>query len=160
LPLANTPRVYLLPVGADVLRSPTNDDFTTREWQVVDQALPVPFPLAQADLDDPAWIPMNDTLSDPFTDVRHIGAFRAYASDGSTAVDLSETTFDSRLVGRSVWNRKWLLIIPGGTLLSDPNEGLDTFIHGQLLPGGGGERDGNGVSDIQLFFSTYAYTGN
>lgn len=160
LPLANTPRVYLLPVGADVLRSPSDDTFATREWQVVDQALPIPFPLAQSDLDDPAWIPANDTLSDPFTAIRRIGAFRAYASDGSTAVNLAETTYDSRLVGRSVWNRKWLLVIPGGTLLSDPQAGLDTFIHGQLVPGGGGERDGNGVSDIQLFFSTYAYTGN
>ena len=35
-----------------------------------------------------------------------------------------------RLVGRSVWNTKWLLIIPGGTLLSDPNQGLDTLIDG------------------------------
>jgi hypothetical protein len=52
------------------------------------------------------------------------------------------------------------MIIPGGTLLSDPDTGLDTFIHGQLVPDGNGERDGNGVKDIQLFFSTYAYTGN
>ena len=37
---------------------------------------------------------------------------------------------------------------------------LDTFIHGLLVPGGNGERDGNGVKDIQIFFSTYAYTGN
>lgn len=160
LPLTNTPRVYLLPVGADILRSPSDDSFTTREWQIVDQALPVPFPLAESDFDDPNWIPMNDTLSDSFTQIRRIGSYRAYHSDGSGLINLAETTFDSRLVGRSVWNRKWLLIIPGGTLLANPDTGLDTFIHGRLIPGGGGERDGNGVSDIQLFFSTYAYTGN
>lgn len=160
LPLTNTPRVYLVPVGADVLRSPSDDLFTTREWQVVDQALPVPFPLAEADFDDPNWIPINDTLSDSFAKIRRIGSYRAYHSDGSGTPVLAETTFDSRLVGRSVWNRKWLLIIPGGTLLSDPNEGLDTFINGLLIPDGGGERDGNGVSDIEIFFSTYAYTGN
>ena len=42
--LSTTPRIYLIPVGADVMRSPT-DGLTTREWRVVDQALPVPFPL-------------------------------------------------------------------------------------------------------------------
>ena len=34
--LSNTPRVYLIPAGADVLRSPNPSDFTTREWNVVD----------------------------------------------------------------------------------------------------------------------------
>ncbi len=157
LPLSNTPRVYLVPVGADVLRSPSDDLFKTREWQVVDQALPVPFPLGGADLDEPTWIPMNDTLSETFGIIRRIPALRAYHSENIEDFDPSETHLDSRLVGRSVWNRKWLLIIPGGTLLNDPNEGLDTLIHGALLPGG--ERDGNGIDDILMFFMTYAYSG-
>ncbi|RLE17313.1 MAG: hypothetical protein DRJ65_22975, partial [Acidobacteria bacterium] len=74
--------------------------------------------------------------------------------------DDSEIISDSRLIGRSVWNTEWLLIIPGGTLLFDPEEGMDAFIEGQEIPGGGGERDGNGVSDVKLFFQTYAYSGN
>ncbi len=160
LPLSNTPRVYVVPVGADVLRAPSDDLFTTREWQVIDQVIPVPFTLGAADLDDPFWIPSNDTLSESFSKIRRIGTFRAYHTDGVEPVDPEELSTDSRLVGRSVWNRKWLMIIPGATLLADPDEGLDTFIHGQLIPGGGGERDGNGVKDIQIFFSTYAYTGN
>ncbi len=160
LPLSNTPRVYVVPVGADVLRSPSDDLFTTREWQVVDQVIPVPFTLGAADLDDPFWIPMNDTLSDNFASIRRIGTFRAYHTDGIEPVEPDELSTDSRLIGRSVWNRRWLMIIPGATLLADPDEGLDTFIHGQLIPGGGGERDGNGVKDIQIYFSTYAYTGN
>ena len=53
---------------------------------------------------------------------------------------------DTRLVGRSVWNSQWLLIIPGGTLLADPAAGLNAFI--------------NNVEDIKLFFQTYAYSGN
>ena len=53
---------------------------------------------------------------------------------------------DSRLIGRSVWNTRWLLIIPAGTLHSDRQRALDTFI--------------NGVSDIKVFFQTYAYSGN
>jgi hypothetical protein len=160
LPLSNTPRVYLIPVGADVLRAPSDDLFTTREWQVVDQVIPVPFSLGANDLEDPFWIPANDSLSETFSKIRRMGTFRAYHTDGIEPVEPEELSTDSRLVGRSVWNRKWLMIIPGGTLLSDPNEGLDTFIHGQLVPGGNGERDGNGVKDIQIFFSTYAYTGN
>ena len=123
--------------------------------------MPVPFPLGANDLDNPAWIPSNDTLSESFARIRRFGAFRAYHTDGVEPVDPEELSTDSRLVGRSVWNRKWLMIIPGGTLLSTIRTvGLDTFIHGQLVPGGNGERDGNGVKDIQLFFSTYAYTGN
>jgi hypothetical protein len=161
LPLSNTPRIYVVPVGADILRSPSDDLFQTREWQVVDQVIPVPFPLGANDLDNPAWIPSNDTLSESFARIRRMGAFRAYHTDGvDPTVDPDELSTDSRLVGRSVWNAKWLMIIPGATLLSDPDVGLDTFIHGQLVPGGNGERDGNGVKDIQLFFSTYAYTGN
>ena len=52
------------------------------------------------------------------------------------------------------------MIIPGGTLLYDGEEGLDQLISGQLIPGGDGERDGNGISDIKLFFQTYGYSGN
>ena len=50
-------------------------------------------------------------------------------------------------------------IIPGGTFLADPNAGMETFIHGVPIPGGSGERDGNGIDDIRVFFETYAYTG-
>jgi hypothetical protein len=161
LPLSNTPRVYVIPVGADILRAPSDDLFATREWQIVDQVIPVPFQLGANDMEDPFWIPANDTLSESFARIRRMGMFRAYHTDGTDpSVSPDELSTDSRLVGRSVWNRKWLMIIPGGTLLADPDEGLDTFIHGQLVPGGNGERDGNGVKDIQIFFSTYAYTGN
>ena len=46
--LSSTPRVYLVPAGADILRSPTGDGFATREWQVRDQMLPVPFPVGDS----------------------------------------------------------------------------------------------------------------
>ena len=45
-----------------------------------------------------------------------------------------------------------MLIIPGGTLLYDPADGLDTFIEGDGIS--------DGVSDIKIFFKTYAYSGN
>ena len=53
---------------------------------------------------------------------------------------------NSRLIGRSVWNSHWKLVIPGRTLLSDPNAGLDRFI--------------KTVRDVKLYFVTYSYSGN
>jgi hypothetical protein len=142
--LSLTPRVYLVPVGADVLRSPSSLTLETREWRVVDQKIPVPFPIGFQSLNDRTWIPMNDSLSDQFADIRRFSSFRAYHDSG--VFTPAEATTDSRLIGRSVWNSDWMLIIPGGTFLFDPNEGLDTFI--------------DSVSDIKIFFQTYAYSGN
>ena len=42
--------------------------------------------------------------------------------------DTMEVPRSRRLIGRSVWNSKWKLVIPGYTLLNDPEEGLDRFI--------------------------------
>ena len=88
---------------------------------------------------------------------RKFSALRAYHND-SGAVAPGDLVFDTRLVGRSVWNTRWVLIIPGGTLLADAEEGIERFIHGNPLPGGG--RDGNGIKDIKLYFHTYSYSGN
>jgi len=145
LPLSNTPRVYLFPAGADVLRSPDPFNFKTREWQVIDQVLPVPFPIGSNDLETDNWLPLTDTLSGTFGQIRRYGSLLARnLEDGS--FDLTDMITDTRLVGRSVWNTQWVLIIPGGTLLNNANDGLDTFI--------------NGVDDINVFFDTYSYTGN
>ena len=51
-----------------------------------------------------------------------------------------------RLVGRSVWNTGWKLVIPGQALLADPVEGLDRFIRS--------------VGDIQLYVKSYSFSGN
>jgi hypothetical protein len=88
---------------------------------------------------------------------RRIPSMRAYHDSG---FNISEMTMNSRLIGRSVWNGRWLLIIPGGTFLSDPNKGLNQFINGKELATGSGTYDGNGVKDIRLFFLTYSYSGN
>jgi hypothetical protein len=157
LPLSNTPRVYLIPIGADVLRSPAADNFQVREWSVVDQVIPVPFPVGSQDLEDVNWLPSTDTLIGSSTAIRQYASFRAHHF--TEPFDATEIVTDSRLIGRSVWNREWMLVIPGGTFLFDANEGLDTLIHGELIPGGNGERDGNGIKDISLFFNTYSYSG-
>jgi hypothetical protein len=142
--LSQTPRVYLVPVGADVMRSPSGNNLETREWRVVDQKIPVPFPIGFSSLNSSTWIPMNDSLSDTLADIRRFSSFRAYHDSG--VFNPAETITDSRLIGRSVWNTDWMLIIPGGTFLFDPNQGLDTFI--------------NTVGDIKIFYQTYSYSGN
>jgi hypothetical protein len=142
--LALTPRVYLIPVGADIMRSPSGSNLEIREWRVVDQKLPMPFPIGFSTLNDPTFIPIHDTLSDTFADIRRFSSFRAYHDGGF--FNPAQTITDTRLIGRSVWNTDWMLIMPGGTFLADPDQGLDTFI--------------NSVSDILIFFQTYAYSGN
>jgi hypothetical protein len=156
--LTQTPRIYLVPVGEDVLRAPSYYTRDIRTWQVLDQKLPLPFPIVASEMENnPSWIPMVDTIFDEMFQVRRHSDFRAYHDSGY--VNESEMVFDSRLVGRSVWNTRWLLIIPGQNLLYDANEGIDRFIHGPEILGSD-DRSGNGVWDIKLFFHTYAYSGN
>lgn len=161
--LGTTPRVYLVPAGLDIMYVPGSADFATREWNVVDQRIPVPLPVSQSNLRDPSWIPLRDSVNGNIAEIRRYSSFRAYHNAGFTQDQMS---FDSRLVGRSVWNTRWLLIIPGGTFLADQTDGLDTFIYGLKAANGlatdsrGNRRDGNGVSDIKLSFQTYAISGN
>lgn len=147
--LAKTPRVYLVPAGLDILTVPTRLDLQTREWNVVDQSIPVPYQTSAHDLVDPRWIPLTDSLSGPLAEIRRYSSFLAYPYTGETADD--QFAYNTRLIGRSVWNTQWLLIIPGRTLLGDPDEALAAFI---------GREGDPGVSDIRILFQTYGYSGN
>jgi hypothetical protein len=152
--LTTTPRVYLIPVGSDVMREPS-DLGVLREWNIVDQVLPLPFALTSEEFGQRlnGWVPMDQlggTLLEP-----HIRRHRSVAAyhDGSDVVDPGELTYDTSLVARSVWNTRWLLIIPGRFLLpGDPALGVSRFI----------ERDtgGGGVTDIRLAFQTYQYSSS
>ncbi len=141
--LSETPRIYLIPVGTDVMMYPSDTDLGGRMWSVLDQKIPVPYPVKGANLDDHAWRPL-DTLGGTHGELRKFSSFRAYHDSGY--FDESEMTFDTRLVGRSVWNTRWMLIIPGATLKADADAGLDTFVQN--------------ISDIKLFFQTYGFSGN
>ena len=144
--LPETPRIYMIPVGQDVMRyaNSSNPD-TTRSWDVVDQAIPVPFVATSAQLDNAEYIPLIDSLSEGYGSPRQFSSFRAY-HDGSDAVTDGELKFDSRLVGRSVWNTEWMVVIPGINLDADPDAGLQKFI--------------DQITDIKLVFNTYGYSGN
>ncbi len=141
--LSETPRIYLVPVGSDVMMYPSDTELGVRIWDVLDQKVPVPFAVLNTDLDDNTWRPL-DTLGGSEGEIRKFSSFRAYHDSGF--FDQGEMTFDTRLVGRSVWNTRWLLIIPGSTLNADAEAGLDTFIEN--------------ISDIKLFFQTYGFSGN
>lgn len=156
--LQHTPSVYLIPVGIDFLRTPGGDG-GTRQWKIAEQLIPVPFPLANTSVSATNWIPINDTLGNQYYALRRYSALQAYNDGG---YQQSQVTSSSRLVGRSVWNTKWMLIIPAGSLLGDRNEAIQRFIYGSLVNPNGpanGPRDGNGVSDIKISFQTLSYPG-
>jgi hypothetical protein len=143
--LACSPYVYLIPTGADVLRSP--DVGTTRQWKVLDQQLPVPFPLSQGNPGGLDWIPINDTLNNSLAAIRKFDLFLAGISPRPASCPDVGFTGSSRLIGRSVWNTKWMLIIPAGGLGGTTfDEALRRFV--------------NSVSDISIEFKTYSYGGN
>jgi hypothetical protein len=156
LGLINTPRTYLVPLGADIMRSPRVT--STRAWRVAEQVIPTPFPLSQtyvSSLPD-VWVPTFDVNSflGNEAEIRRFSDFRAYHDAGS--FNSAELTTSTRLIGRSVWNTRWWLIIRGRALLNDPDEGLQRFINGALVDG---QRDGQGVKDILITFQTYAIQG-
>jgi len=150
--LVETPRIYLVPAGADVMRVPTVTECKTRQWLLTDQVLPIPFPLSASELGyNRNWLPLLATTigGSDFGRGRRFGDFRAFHDGGS--FNPGEVISNSRLIGRSVWNTRWLLIIPGINLHNDPEKGIDRFIYGTGNPG-------DGVTDVLIFFQTYAYT--
>ena len=155
LSLSSTPYVYLVPVGVDSMRSPPlGDTSAIRSWTVDDVAIPMPFNVGGSDFSDKNLWQSSDSLTEPLFTVRKHQSFRPVSNPGlfspalygSTGTLLRSQFTNNRLVGRSAWNSQWKLVIPGRTLLNNPNEGLDRFMQT--------------VRDIQIHFVTYSYSGN
>lgn len=153
--LAANPYIYLIPVGLDSMRTPPlGDQNAVRTWTVDDVSVPIPFNIGASGFSTAApWL-SSGSLSEPLFSLRKHQAFRPvsageyfsqsiYTSNGG--LQRSQYT-NNRLIGRSVWNTEWKLVIPGSTLLNDPKEGLERFIAS--------------VKDIKLNFVTYSYSGN
>ena len=158
-PFALTPTVYLIPVGDDRMRAPGLADGTALSYRIVDQVVPLPYTVGSAHLDDPDWMPLYDGYTggvDLAARIRKYPSFRAYFGAGGPSADQLDCP---RLVGRSAWNTRWLLIIPAGTLNANRDDALRTFINGKDA-----NRDGtidlSGVSDIRLGLKTYSHSGN
>ena len=143
--LSSTPRVYLVPAGADVLRVSDGALPALRSWNIINQRIPTPFPINSSNLANISYMPSTDSLSGSFAERVRLGDFRAYPSAAGAAVGADQTYFDSRLCGRSVWNTRWLLIIPGITLSGDADAGLKRFA--------------DTVTDIHLQFETLSSQG-
>jgi hypothetical protein len=152
--LAATPYIYLVPVGLDSMRSPAlGDTSEVRTWSVDDVAIPLPFNIGGSEFSSAQLYQSSDSLSEePFV-IRKHQAFRPISSGtlfdpiiyAGVGLKRSQWT-NNRLVGRSVWNSKWKLIIPGETLLNNPDEGLERLLRT--------------LNDIKLHFVTYSYSGN
>jgi subtilisin-like proprotein convertase family protein len=155
LALAATPYIYLIPVGVDSMRSPPLGDTTSiRTWSVDDVAIPMPFNIGASDFSTKQLWQSSDSLTEALFAIRKHQAFRPVSTTsvfsqslyGDTGTLKRSQYTNNRLVGRSVWNSQWKLVIPGRTLLNNPNEGLDRFIQT--------------VTDVKLHFVTYSYSGN
>ena len=160
--LAETPVVYLVPVGYDCLRAPGLADGTYWRYSVVDQVIAAPYNIGSYELDSDMWMPsMNDADwegQDATVKIRKHPSFRAYfnAAGGEPTDDRLDAT---RLIGRSVWNTRWLLVIPAGSMNADREKALSVFINGSDT-NRDGKLDLKPVSDIKIGFRTYSQSGN
>ena len=136
--LAIEPNVYLVPVGSDYMRAPAGNERKLVKWNIVDQVLPLPYSIGSTQLDDVLWISSFsglDGTSDSVATIRRHSTLRVGDDFKST-----------RLVGRSVWNDKWMLVIPASSLNSDRAKALEKFV--------------NGIDDIKLGIKAYSRHGN
>jgi hypothetical protein len=145
--LSATPYAYLIPCGSDFMRTPMGDTGDIRSWQVVDQALPLPYNLGASDFNTTQFFGPNDTFAErPWVTRKH-QAFRMVADPSLyEAGDLPTVYTNARLIGRSVWNSQWKIVIPAHTLLKDEQAGMNHFAAT--------------VNDIKLFLRTYSNSGN
>ena len=145
--LSATPEIYLIPAGVDsMLTPPLGGVDQKRSWLVKDQALPLPINIGASQYSSKQLFTPEGTLNEQLWIPRKHQAFRPVDSAsyfyGTTPAEYT----NSRLVGRSVWNSQWKIVIPAESLLYDKQEGLDRFIRS--------------VSDIKLFLRTYSNSGN
>lgn len=143
--LSTTPRAYLVPVGNDYLRLSSATESGIRAWGVQEQRIPTPFVINEGNLKAPGFIPTLNGVDGGYSELRRHGNFRMYHDNGDPAADDSELILDSRLIGRSVWNSEWMLIIPGAGLHVNPQTGLEALA--------------DNISDIKLHFKTYSHQG-
>ncbi len=159
--LAATPVVYLVPAGVDRMRVPGDLNGTVIDRSVVDQVIPVPYAIGSTALDDIDYTALAagyTGVTEPSAKIRRIPSFRAMTGSADDA-DRANT----RLIGRSAWNTRWLLIIPAGQLLGGNAESrsraLDIFINGADT-NNDGVLEISPVTDIELGLKTYSHAGN
>ncbi len=151
--LSISPRFYLVPAGLDLQYCSDTLYPEARSWNVVSQRIPVPFPVNTSTLGDLNYSPNMDGVDGSYAERIRFGDSRAFITDNGLtgADDMLQSPLtpgwnsSSRLYGRSIWNTRWLLILPGATLSADKDAGLDRFI--------------NTVTDVKLYLETYSNQG-
>ena len=117
-----------------------------RPWNIIDQSLPMPAMVGDYENDD--WMPWDTWVLGPQDAVKR----RHQPSLAAADPDIWPPDISNSLVARSVWNNRWVLIIPGISLSNfDEWEGIDIFING--VP----EQGIPGVSDIELVIDAIKY---
>jgi hypothetical protein len=145
--LSATPYVYLIPTGVDyMLAPPLGDTGAVRSWAVKDQALPLPFNLGATAFSTTQFFNGDGTLSESPWILRKHQAFRPVYDPAFFYTTVPTEFTSSRLVGRSVWNSGWKIVIPANTLHANEQTGLSRFVAS--------------VKDIELFLRTYSHSGN
>ena len=132
------PNIYLVPVGLDYMRSPAGTDRALLSWTVVDQVMPLPYTVGSDELDATDWISTFsglDGTSDSTATIRRHSTLRAGADFKST-----------RLVGRSAWNDRWLIVIPASAIDADRDRAMNLIE--------------SGVKDIKIGIRAYSRSGN
>ncbi|HEV8355410.1 MAG TPA: hypothetical protein VGQ17_01460 [Gemmatimonadales bacterium] len=152
--------VYLLPAGDSVLRENTNkpriEDELVTQWGVIDQFLPPPAPIG--DLRDLAKRSFNPWRSTAQSGGNFLNVIKRQR-DAEAQIELGQPLrFNTNLAGRSAWNTRWLLVIPGSQWTSS---GDPVAIRGKLLQFIYGREakpaDGRGITDIRLIIQGYTH---
>lgn len=143
--LSATPYIYLLPAGTERMRIPGSGG-EVRAWNVQDHALPLPYDIGGSAFDESAVWTAGSSLQEPFYEPRRHAPFRAVDDPTLFYGSVPQEFTNSRLIGRSVWNDRWKLVIPASTLLAEPEQGIERFVES--------------VRDIKLFLRTYSQSGN
>ncbi|MFA7173757.1 MAG: LamG-like jellyroll fold domain-containing protein [Kiritimatiellia bacterium] len=144
--LALRPQIYIVPAGLDAMRVPIRANGTAsslRTWSVLDQVLPLPYPLAQSQWEDPDWSALKNLCGNELFAIRKYPSLRAYLGDGFNPLEMR---YNARLIGRSVWNSEWWIIIPAGSLNANDTVARTRFI--------------DQIKDIKLYLQTYSFSGN
>jgi hypothetical protein len=129
-----------------MLAPPLGDTNTLRSWTVHDQALPLPYNLGASAFNTTNFFNANGTLSEQPWILRKHQAFRPVSDPAFFYSNIPAEFTNTRLVGRSVWNGQWKIVIPAYTLLENEQDALNRFVAT--------------VKDIQLFLRTYSNSGN
>jgi hypothetical protein len=158
-PESGTVFVYLLPAGDSVLRENTNkpriEDELITPWAVVDQFLPVP-PLASVtDFSRRAYNPWRSAAQSNGNFLNEIKRQR----DSEAQVELGQPLrFNTNLAGRSAWNTRWLLVIPGGQWTSSSDTAVIRQKLLQFIYGSAADPSRNiGITDIRLIIQAYSH---